>query len=239
MRQTIFFKLLIFCITAFGQNNLPVGVSTVDSVFAPKLTGETYTEFKRFRGDPFITDDWMESDILLVTGQTVHKKNIKYNGLLDQVVWLNPVNANKYTLDKLAISEFWYKNALNQPVHFKRISVSDSKTGRTTEVFVEAIIEGKISLYIQHRMMKVEAENIIENNKTYSIDVLSEKQLYYIKLPSGTYFVTNRITRNAFFKLFPDQRKAINKLLIKNHLNFRSESAVQKIIELMNRELFQ
>ena len=87
--------------------------------------------------------------------------------------------------------------------------------------------------------MKVEAENIIENNKTYSIDVLSEKPLYYIKLPSGTYFVTARMTRSSFLKLFPDQRKAINKLLIKNRLNFRSENGVQKIIELMNRGLFQ
>lgn len=239
MKHTIFFKLLMFCIPAFGQSNMPVGVSKVDSVFAPRLTGETYTEFKRFKGDPFITDDWMESDILLVSGQMVHKKNIKYDGLQDQVVWLNPVNTNKYTLDKLAISEFWYTNTMGEPVHFRRLSVADTKTGRISEVFAEAIIEGKISFYIQHRIMKVEAENIIEDNKTFTIDVLGKKPLYYIKLPSGSYFVTGSISKNSFLKLFPDQRKAISKLLNKNHLNFHTESAVQKAIELLNKELFQ
>jgi hypothetical protein len=153
-------------------------------------------------------------------------------------VWLNPVNANKFTLDKLAISEFWYKNELDIPFHFRRLSVADTKTSHISEVFAEAIIEGKISFYIRHQIMKVEVENITEDNKTYAIDVLGEKPLYYIKLPSGTYFVTGRITRNSFLKLFPDQRKAINMLLSKNHLNFRSKSAVQKIIELLNREMF-
>lgn len=239
MKHTIFFTLLMFCIPALGQTNLPVGVSKVDSVFAPKLTGETYIEFKRFKGDPFITDDWMESDILLVSGQMVHKKNIKYDGLQDQVVWLNPVNTNKYTLDKLAISEFWYTNTMGEPVHFRRLSVADTKTGRISEVFAEAIIEGKISFYIQHRIMKVEAENIIEDNKTFTIDVLGKKPLYYIKLPSGSYFVTGSITKNSFLKLFPDQRKAISKLLNKNHLNFHTESEVKKVIELLNKELFQ
>ena len=239
MKHTIFVALLMFCIPAFGLTSFPVGVSNVDSVFAPKLTGETFTEFKRFKGNQFITDDWMESDILLTTGQLVHKKNIKYNGLLDQVVWLNPINSGEYMLDKLSVNEFWYKNEMGEPIHFRRISMVDSKTGRRSEVFAEAVVEGKVSIYIQRRIMKVTAENINdEDNKTYSIVVLGPKPIYYIKLPSGTYFVTDKITRHSFLKLFPDQRKAISKLLSKNHLNFRSESAVIKTIELLNRELF-
>jgi len=228
----------MFCIPAFSMTSFPVGVSTVDSVFAPKLTGESYNEFKRFKGNPFIMDDWMESEILLATGQIVHKKDIKYNGLLDQVVWLNPVNSNQVILDKLSLNEFWYVNMKREHVHFRRIDIVESATGHHSQVFAEAAVEGKISIYIQRRIMKVEAENIIEDDKTYSIDVLEPKPLYYIKLLSGTYFVAGRITRNSFLKLFPDQRKAISKLLSKNHLNFRSESAVIKTIELLNRELF-
>src|SRR5450830_2116500 len=105
MKHTIFVALLMFCIPAFSMTSFPVGVSTVDSVFATKLTGESYNEFKRFKGNPFIMDDWMESEILLATGQIVHKKDIKYNGLLDQVVWLNPVNSNQVILDKLSLNE--------------------------------------------------------------------------------------------------------------------------------------
>ncbi len=239
MKHTIFFTLLMFCIPALGQINLPVGLTNVDSVFAPRLTGEMYTEFKRFKGNPFITDDWMESEILLATGQIVHKKDIKYNGLLDQVVWLNPVNSNQVILDKLSLNEFWYVNMKGEQVHFRRIDIVESATGHHSQVFAEAAVEGKISFFIQRRIMRVEAENIIEDNKTYSIDVLEPKPLYYIKLPSGTYFVTGRITRHSFLKLFPDQRKVISKLLSKNHLNFRSESALIKTIELMNRELFR
>jgi hypothetical protein len=239
MKHAILVALLMFCIPAFGRASFPVGVSTVDSVFEPKLTGETFTDYKQFKGNQFFTDDWMESDIRLVTGQLVHKKNIKYNGLLDQVVWLNPVNSGEYMLDKLSVDEFWYRNIMGEPVHFRRISTTDSKTGQRLDVFAETVVEGKVSIYIQRRIIKKGVENINDkDNKTYSIDVLGPKPVYYIKLPSGTYFVTGKITRHSFLKLFPDQRKAISKLLNKNHLNFRSESAVIKTIELLNRELF-
>ncbi len=239
MKNTIFFSLLVFCIPIFSQNNLYVGTSNVDSVFAPKLTGETFTEYKRFKGNQFITDDWMESEILLAAGQVVHNKNIKYNGLLDQVIWLNPVNSIQVILDKLSINEFWYRNLTGETVRFRRIEIVDPASGHHTQVFAEAAVEGKISFYIQHRIMKTETENIIENKITYNIDVLGSKPIYYIKLPSGSYFAASHITKHSFLKLFPEQRNAITKLLNKNHLNFRTESAIIKTIELLNRELVQ
>ena len=237
MKNIIFFSLLVFCIPLFSQNTLSAGITNVDSVFAPKLTGETFTEYKRYKGNQFLTDDWMESEILLTTGQVVHNKNIKYNGLLDQVIWLNPVNSNQVILDKLSINEFRYKNMMGETVHFRRIDVVDTSSGHHLQVFAEAAVEGKISFYIQHRIMKTETENIIENKMTYNIDVLDSKPIYYIKTPSGSYFAASHITKYSFLKLFPEQRKAITKILNKNHLNFRTETAIINTIEVLNKDL--
>jgi hypothetical protein len=99
-------------------------------------------------------------------------------------------------------------------------------------------VEGKVSLYIQRRIRKIDAENRFKEDKLYAYEVLGAEPIYYIKSPSNNYVVMTKFSRSSFLKLFPTERKSIIKLLNKNHLNFNSESSVVKIIELINKEIF-
>jgi len=107
-----------------------------------------------------------------------------------------------------------------------------------SEIFTEVVTEGKVSLYIQRRIRKIDVETRFKDDKLYTIDIFGPEPLYFIKLLANNYAVMNKITRNSFLKLFPTERKSILKLLSKNHLNFKTESSVVRIIELMNKEIF-
>jgi hypothetical protein len=100
-------------------------------------------------------------------------------------------------------------------------------------------VEGKTSLYIQRKISVVKEENIYKDGLLYLLISISETPLYYIKLPSNHYSVLEKIRRRSFIKLFPEQKKAILKLIRTNHLNLKSEDDLIKTIELMNeKEVF-
>lgn len=237
MRHFIFLACILFSVSANSRLNTFPPVTDVDSIFSRRLTGETFMDLMKYNGNQYINDDWVEGDILLSTGEKVYGNKIKYNGLLDEVIWLNSSGLREYKLDKQLISEFWYKNIRGESIHFKKLSVVKASNNQS-EIFAEVAAEGKVSLYIQRRITKVDGENRFKEDRLYAFDILGPEPLYYIKLPSNNFAVMSKITRNSFLKLFPTERKSIIKVLNKNHVNFKTESSVVRAIELINNEIF-
>jgi hypothetical protein len=120
MKKVVLFFLFVMCWMplVLSQNH-----TQYDSLYMPKLTGESFVE-KIYKGvNQFITPEWINSTILRCTGDTIVGERIKYNGFLDEVIWLNPSNYKKFKLDKINISEFWIQPSGFIPTHYKKISV--------------------------------------------------------------------------------------------------------------------
>lgn len=236
MKNSIFISLLLICISANAQTVILTNTLNVDSVFSSKLTGELFYENSKYIGEQYYNKDWVKGDILLSTGEMIYDKTLKYNGLFDELVWLNPYNFGKFKLDKSFISEFWLKNIQEANIHFKRLNVSDVTDTQLQDIFVEVKVEGKMSLYIQHKILVVGSEEIKKNNTLYSLDDIESRPRYYIKLPSNHYLMLTKVRRLAFLRLFPEKKKAISKIIRDNHLNIKIESDFVKAIDLINKE---
>jgi len=237
MKYCIYLSLLLICISLNAQTNDRKNLQEIDSIFSLKLTGETFIE-KKYKGDPFVNKDWVKSDMLLSTGERIYGKMIKYNGLLDEVIWLNPFNFGKFILDKSYISDFWFKNDQGGSTHFKRINVSDLSLNHQPVIFVEIAVEGKISIFIQRRIRVFGSDSFYEDAKLYSVDLIEPSPLYYIKLPTNQLLMMTGIRLNSFLKVFPVQKKSILKSLKNNHLKFKSESDLIKAVDTLNKEVF-
>ncbi|ADQ79184.1 hypothetical protein Palpr_1035 [Paludibacter propionicigenes WB4] len=235
MKHYINILLLLVCITANAQTNVIQIIPDIDSTFNSKLTGEYFYENTHYIGEQFFNKDWTEGDILLSNGTMIYKKSLKYSGLLDELIWLNSLNYGKFKLDKSSISEFWLKNISENDIHFKRINASDTSAIRRSDIFAEVKVEGKFSLYIQRKVSVIGSENVRNDNTLTSYDDLKNTPRYYIKLPSNQYLMLTKIRRRAFLRLFPEDKKAINKLIKDNHLKIKIESDFVKLIELMNQ----
>ena len=238
MKYTLYLAVLLICTSVNAQTNVPVKAPEVKTTFSPKLTGETYIEKKGYKGEQFFNKDWLESDILLSTGEEIHGEKVKYNGLLDELIWVNTSSYQQFKLDKSFINDFWLKNGTGTPNHFKRINVNEQKDTRSSDIFAEVGVEGKVSLFIQRRIKVVDEENIYQNGTLYLSESIGAKPLYYIKTPSNHYLILSRIRKNAFLNLFPEQKKDIAKIMKENHLNLKTESDLVKLIEVLNKEEF-
>ena len=235
MKHYINILLLLICISANAQTNVIQTIPDIDSTFTSKLTGEYFYENTHYIGEQFFNKDWTEGDILLSNGTMIYKKSLKYNGLRDELIWLNSSNYGKFKLDKSSISEFWLKNISDHDIHFKRINVRDTSLTRQPDIFAEVKVEGKLSLYIQRKVSVIGSENVRTDNTVISYDDLKNSPRYYIKLPTNQYLMLTKLRRRAFLRLFPEDKKAINKIIKDNHLKVKVESDFVKLIELMNQ----
>ncbi|MFA6580613.1 MAG: hypothetical protein WCS79_02310 [Paludibacter sp.] len=236
MKNYIFISMLMICISLNAQTNDLLKAPEVDSIFSSKLTGEFFYESKQYIGSQFFNKEWTDGDILLSTGEMIHDKFLKYNGLLDELVWLNKYNYGKFKLDKSFVKEFWLKNVNGSNLHFIKINVSDTSKVSGQDIFVEVEVEGKLSLYIQRKITKQWPQDVLVDNVLYRYDFIEATPKYYIKLPSNEYLVMTKLRRLAFLRLFPEKKKAISKIIRENHLNIKIESDFVKVIELMNQE---
>lgn len=238
MKYAPYLLFLMMSISINAQSNLITKSYDEDTIFSPKLTGEVFYENKQYVGEQYFISDWVKGDILLKTGSIVYNKSIKYNGLFDEVIWLNTSNFSKYKLDKSFITDFWLKKIQGDTIHFKRINADETNGNHPTDIFVQVGIEGKVSLYIQHKIRIVSEDYMYHNDKLFYYNNIANRPLYFIRLPSTGLTCLNRIHKRTFLKLFPEQRKRIGKLLKDHHLNFKTENDLIKVIGLLNQEVF-
>jgi len=235
MKRYIYLLFLLICISARAQTNVYQKVPDIDSTYSAKLTGDFFYESKQYIGEQYFNIDWWDGDILLSTGQKVYGKLLRYSGLFDELIWLNNSNYGKFKLDKLSVDEFWIKDKSEKDFHFKRINLSDTTSTHRLGIYVEVMVTGKLSLYIQRKISVVGYEDEYKNKILSRYYDLKSTPIYYIKLPSNIYLTLNKQSRNALLKLFPKNKNELSKIIRDNRLNVRAEDDFVKIIELMNK----
>ena len=207
----------------------------LDSIFEPKLSGEIYKKTTGIAGNQFFNDDWAESDIKLSTGELVFNKLLKYNELLDEVIWLQPDIPRQIKLEKYLIDEFCFKNYKGESVRFKRIQIKLPQITDSTDIFVEVLFEKTISLYV-FRNIRING-NIkrVENGILYSYDTLVPQPVYILKLPEGKTISFKKIKRSVLLKDLPGEYKSVVKKIIQeNNLSIQSEKDLIKLVGLIN-----
>ena len=237
MKNYIYLSLLLICISTNAQINVVAKVPEVDSIFSPKLTGESFYENKNYIGDQYFNIDWADGNLLLSTGEMIYGKYLKYNGLFDELIWLNSINFGAFKLDKSYIAEFWLKNKVGADIHFKKINVSETGNIKPQDIFAEGKVEGNFSFYIQRKISITGTENIIRNGALCQFDNIDATPVYYIKLPTNHYLMMTKLKRRTFLKFFPAKKSVILKMIKDNNLKVEQESDFAKLIELMNKEV--
>lgn len=234
MKHFIQSIILFFYISVSGQTNVAKNLPDIDTLFLPKLTGDFFYESKKYVGDQYYNNDWVKGDILLSTGEMIYDKTLKYNGLFDELIWLNTNNYGKFKLDKSFIKEFWLKNIQDSAIHFKQISVLNTTSSIQQDIFVEVALQGKMSLFIQRKISVMGSQTIFKDNVLKLYEYVYKTPIYYIKTPSGAYLNLSKIRSKEFSNLFAENKKLIQKHIRTKHLIVRTESDLLTLIKSLN-----
>lgn len=205
-----------------------------DSIFRTKLIGEMYATEARHIGDIFFNNYWTESTLLLTSGEKIEGEKIKYHGYLDEVIWYNNSNFSTFILDKEYISEFWTKDSLNFPVHFKHLLVSDSAGHRPKDIYAQVAVEGATSLFIQRRVITLPDEVVAGQFGLYAKKAYGQAPIYYIQIPTGQFLTLRGLSRRGFLNLFPENNETLLSLIRKHGIKLKTERGLIQLIQLMN-----
>jgi hypothetical protein len=219
-----------------GQNKIVNIVPAIDTIFTPKLTGSFFIEPKQFIGEQYYNNEWIEGDILLASGNEIKNELLKYNGVYDELIWLNQKNFSAFKVDKYLVKEFRIRNKMNEIACFKHFYTPIAENDSSESFFAEVIVEDKLSLYIQHKIAVKSPDYVVVNNIRKKYETLLYTPIYYLKLNNGEFLKIKQPGKKYFLKLFPEQQKSIKRIIAAEHLNIKHQEDFIQLVKLMNKQ---
>ena len=202
--------LIISSQSLFGQTDC--FSSTDKSNYERELSGElfaltpdTITWFNK---------DWLIGDIFLSDGEIIRNKQIKYNGLLDELFRLEPISGKIVKLDKEAILKFHFLNFNGDTsVYFKRLKLKFDILKDSDEVFVQEIYSGKLSLFVLHTYYVQRREIEAKNNVYFEKEIYKEKPVYFLKYMNNRTVAVKSLTWKNLYTFIPDKKEQIKQFI--------------------------
>jgi hypothetical protein len=185
-------------------------------VTAPEqlLTGELFAQAYTIDAATFFNKEWLPGDIYLSNGEVVKNKLLRYNGLLDELLWQEPKSNNIVKLDKEAIRQFHFRNLNGDTsVYFRKIKIKKSMIADSSEIFAELIYEGSLSLLVFHNIIIEGREHILKNGNSYEKNVYAEEPVYIFRYINNKTFFTTKLNRRSLFAFLPENKNKIKEFL--------------------------
>jgi hypothetical protein len=205
----------------------------LDSIFEPKLRGEIFHVQKAIEGNQFYSNEWLMSDIKLSSGEMVFNKQLKYNILLDEIIWLKPNGFEQVKLEKHFIDAFYFKSYNGKEICFKRILAKLPQMLDSTDIFVEVLVEKAASIFV-FRTVRIEgAVNNVNGIDSYRDKIVPEPN-YILVLPDRQTCEFKKISKHSLIKALPEKYKSsVKDIIQQNQLAIRTENELAKLISLI------
>jgi hypothetical protein len=181
------------------------------------LPGQLFRPLTAIDNSTWFNTDWLPADITMANGEMVTNKEIKYSGLLDELLWREPESNTTVMLDKAAINGFHFINYKGDTsIYFRRLKVKRDLVADSADIFGQEIYLGKLSLYILHTYF-IEKREVSAINGVYTeSDIYAELPVYYFKLQNNNTIGMKKLTRKSLAALVPEKKDQINLFFRKN-----------------------
>ena len=225
MNRTI--STLVIAISFFSvhaQIDMPdCNASYFDSLFAPVLTANYYHNFTSQNKDDFI-DDWRVGEVVYANGVVFENKTLRYNGVIDELVWMRLNDYQTGIVYKEKIDRFiLYKSSTQNSRTFIKTNLPIWLTGSGGDVYLELLsTEGQYTFYCFRKMKKNATEGETYEKFMYFVSVLGD----YKKIRLGKKQLLSLIDKN-------DQQQ-IKKLFRQSKLNLHKENDMSTAVDLVN-----
>ena len=201
---------------------------TDKKIWAP-LSGELFVPSSQPDPGTFFNQNWLPGDIWLDDGRIIQNEMVKYNGLLDEILWLEPATSKIILLDKKAIYRFHFHNYQGDTsLYFQKLKVKQNIFNDSVEIFTEEVFIGDLSFFILHSFYLSGNEKIEVNNRYYRKEIYREREVYYLRTSDNKILEFRRFNRRGLYAVFPD-----NKEYIKGYFKTNVSGAIKTRQEIL------
>lgn len=191
-------------------------------IFKEKLAGRDFNDFYRHDNLQFF-NSWTPGTIITDQGKSIQNIYLRYNRLLDELLWLRQSDYMTIVLEKEMIDHFFINDAEGSEVLFEQIQLPSVLGGESKNVFLQVLYKGMISLYVQRK-----AEVLKSNNE------LITGNFYYLN--RGEDWKRFKANRLSFMRLFEKEEKSVIRKLRREYgLSLKDEQDIRELIGLYDQ----
>lgn len=204
-----------------------------------KLSGENLTFITTSQGSQYFIDEWKTGTATLAAGQLVEDVQLRYNGYIDELIWLPGVESNPVKVDKGLIRSFYLTSDFepNNPYQFINTQYTNDLKNISPNRFVQVMYKGEISLYIFRNIEQYDQLEKKTARGTYIIPQIRPQPVYYLVTENKEVKQLNKISSRRLRNLFPSHKKEIRSILRKNNLSLKKESDLLELIPILENIL--
>jgi len=182
------------------------------------LPGELFRPLVAIDNSTWFNKDWLTADIEMSNGEIARNKEVKYSGMLDELIWNEPQSNTAVKLDKAGISRFHFLNYKGDTsIYFSRLKVKRDLITDSVYIFGEEIYRGELSLYVLHTYF-IERREVSAINGVYAEnDIYAEVPVYYFKLQNNKITGMKKLTKKNLSVFAPEKKDEINTFFRKNN----------------------
>jgi len=194
--------------TGFSQT---FGIHSSQNIdYEPPLSGELFDLSLTPDLSTFFNTEWIAGDILMSNGRLARNHKIRYNGLLDELFWLEPVSNQTIKLDKESILKFHFLNFQgDSTISFRKIRVKKDIFTDSVDIFVQEIIHEKVSLMISHSFYYAGKATVRTGKGAFLKDIYKGEPVYYLRLPDNTLVGLKRFNLKNLYSALYDKKDLI------------------------------
>jgi hypothetical protein len=236
----IIFIYLLTCLDSSSQSSLcNCNLDNENEIISDgNLTAKVYISPYLNKKELYY-NSWGIGDVELVDGSIVKNKILRYNGYLDELVWLRDDDKKAGLVDKQLVKSFKISHNDNTTTDFfRKIKIKRWFSFDTSIVYMHVLAEGKLSLYVSRKIIQM----------SNSLDFIPKYEYYLYKDSNFIVFKPNRfnllknmnsekgtVNCNKKDTVIYSEKETMKLILRKNHLKVRNENQLIKSIDIFNK----
>jgi hypothetical protein len=200
------------------------------------LSGEVFQSGQASVGSQYFYEEWLEGDVLLKSGQLVERKMLRYNGLLDELIWMPAPTRPQVRVDKNMVAQFSIVlPGTSKKVVFENVTIRPRFQSSEINIFAQALHRENLSLYAYRKVKQKDELTRRTERGVYIIPVLEPDPVYYIVFSDHQAVPLRKLNNRSLIRVFPDQRREIREILRDENLRIRTERDMILAVMAINR----
>jgi hypothetical protein len=238
--QKVIIKTIILIIIAGGfevfnlnaQNNENLNTS---GFFRTSVIGRYYKTPPRGYGSPYLNDNWLKGDIVLISGDTLKNLLLKMDCYKNELVWMSD-GKSMVSVDPNLVSSFtlFSKSDLTTERKFQKINFKLPLISDTVVKYLEVLNEGYFNLYSFRKIGIYSRPTAGTSGGLFTMNEYELESSYYIQAKNQP-VKTIELKRKSLIKVYPDMAERMKKLLKDNHCgSIKNEIQLVNTLKLIN-----
>ena len=231
MKKVLIFSIVLFLASKmYAQTDCKCDSFQYEKYFDEKLVGKAFVN-PNLKNKIQFFNNWTKGDVIFTNGVVAQNKLLRYNGYVNELVWLRKQDYQVSVINRQLINGFvLYNPDGSEMARFIKQNMNEWYALDSVVMYLQVLTDGPVSFYSYRK---------ISANKT-DTEFFTDYQ-YFLKINDKTsnFVISNWafINQINLVRQFKTDKSAIRAAIRSEHLKLKGEREIARALELYNKSL--